>query len=171
MKMACLQWLMEPDRNSEIEDMRISIQSISKDTDVDARFILANILQESMECVRAPTSFGSHDNPGLMQSYMGTGGCNSGSVAQTPCPLTEIRQMILDGTNGTSSGPGLVQNLASQDHIQDPAQVFYRAARIYNGGSIKDESTLELTEGTSSYVSDLANRLTGWAYAPSNFHM
>lgn len=48
------------------------------------------------------------------------------------------------------------------------AQAFYYAARIYNSGDIPDPSDLGNAGGaTNCYVSDIANRLTGWVTAAS----
>ena len=48
------------------------------------------------------------------------------------------------------------------------AQAFYYAARLYNSGEIPDPSDLGNSGGsTNCYVSDVANRLTGWVNAPS----
>jgi len=55
--------------------------------------------------------------------------------------------------------PGLNQAGTSSD------QDFYRAARIYNSGSIHYTTRLECGIATHCYASDIANRLTGWVYA------
>ena len=72
--------------------------------------------------------------------------------------------MILDGTNGTAApDSGLHQNHAQQ---QLPgAAGYYRTAKIYNGGFASfqaNQNSLENGCCTSSYASDIANRLTGW---------
>lgn len=56
--------------------MHSAILDISAVSGIDARVILAVILQESTGCVRVITTAYSHDNPGLMQSFNGTGSCN-----------------------------------------------------------------------------------------------
>ncbi|KAF2768199.1 hypothetical protein EJ03DRAFT_274773, partial [Teratosphaeria nubilosa] len=158
--------------NSDAEnaDTKTAILAISALTDVDPRFILAIIMQESWGCVRAPSTFGSVSNPGLMQSHDGRGSCNNGTVVQTPCPYSEIYQMALDGTNGTytdpltagSGGDGLKQALAAQEENgYEGVQAYYRAARMYDGGSVANPD-LGLGCCTACYVSDVANRLTGW---------
>jgi hypothetical protein len=43
---------------------------------------------------------------------------------------------------------------------------FYRAARIYNSGSIASSGQLQDGIATHCYASDIANRLTGWVWAP-----
>ena len=69
--------------------------------------------------------------------------------------------MVQDGTQGTASGNGLVQNL----NIYGNA---YSAARGYNSGYIPKSGNLSEAAGaTACYVSDIANRLTGWVTAKS----
>ena len=133
-------------------------------------------MQESTGCVRVITTQYSHFNPGLMQSHNGTGSCNTNMAAvglpgvetegsvQTPCPYSEIHQMIEDGTAGTSSGDGLQQLLAAQANTD--VSRFYRAARAYNGGSVDPSGDLGRGCCTLCYASDVANRLTGWVDAP-----
>ena len=70
---------------------------------------------------------------------------------------------------GTSSGDGLA-NCLNQAGTSD-AQAFYRAARIYNSGSIDPSGNLGAGIATHCYSSDIANRLTGWVSAPSNCHL
>ena len=96
-----------------------------------------------------------------MQSHDGAGSCNRGNVVQTPCPQSEIYQMVEDGTTGTSSGDGLQQCLV-ETGVTDVSK-YYRAARIYNGG-VGGYDANDLGSGccTLCYSSDVANRLTGW---------
>jgi hypothetical protein len=71
--------------------------------------------------------------------------------------------MITDGAEGTSSGDGLKQCL-SQANANDVSQ-YYKAARIYNSGSIASGGILQDGIATHCYCSDIANRLTGWVNA------
>ena len=72
-----------------------------------------------------------------------------------------IRDMIQDGTQGTATGDGLVQNLIYYNST-------YAAARGYNSGFVPKGGDLSEAAGaTACYVSDLANRLTGWANTTS----
>jgi hypothetical protein len=181
MKLGCEQWGVPDDSDAEIASMRSSILSVGNLTAIDPRFILAIIMQESTGCVRVITTAYSHNNPGLMQSYNGTGTCNannaplgipgvegSGEVS-TPCPPAMIRQQIMDGTNGTVYGPGLRQNYADAGKgAVDTAQIYYRTARIYNGGRFV-ASDLSQPCCTESYASDIGNRLMGWAHAQREF--
>ncbi|GIC94689.1 LysM peptidoglycan-binding domain-containing protein [Aspergillus udagawae] len=166
LKSSCAQWNVENNSDEEIENMFNSIQSVASSTGVDARFILAIVLQESNGCVRAPTTNYGVVNPGLMQSHDGSGSCNRGNPL-TPCPATQITQMITDGTAGTSAGDGLKQCLAQAGGTGDVAS-YYRAARIYNSGSIAASKNLGQGIATHCYASDIANRLTGWTTGPSS---
>ena len=48
------------------------------------------------------------------------------------------------------------------------AQMYYRAARIYNSGRLSDPNALEdAASSTKCYVSDVANRLVGWNGKPA----
>jgi hypothetical protein len=157
----CSTWSMPDNSPSEISELKSTILSVAGSTGIDPRFILATVMQESKGCVRAPSTFGSVSNPGLMQSHSGSGTCHpSASEFSNPCPNSEIQQMIKDGTEGTSSGAGLQGCLASAGG--SGAQQIYRAARIYNSGSIPASGILNEGGVTSTYCSDIANRLLGW---------
>lgn len=114
------------------------------------------MLQESSGCVRAPTSNYGVRNPGLMQSHNGGGTCNSDITGQvqSPCPAGVITQMIREGAGGTDSGDGLA-NCINQSGRSNDAD-FYRAARIYNSGSVASSGRLECGIATHCYASDIA---------------
>ncbi|QGA16123.1 hypothetical protein EYB26_003790 [Talaromyces marneffei] len=142
-----------------------AIQQVAETSFVDHRFILATILQESSGCVNVCASTNPDpsqpDNPGLMQSDGGS--TFIGNSASDPDQQASITQMIIDGTQGTADGDGLVQCINQYGNL-------YEAARCYNSGSV-DRSDLNNGEGaTDSYVNDIANRLTGWLYADSNYN-
>ncbi|KAK5112131.1 hypothetical protein LTR62_004474 [Meristemomyces frigidus] len=175
MQASCAQWGVPDDSDEEVAEMKTAMLDVAASTGVDARLILAVVMQESTGCVRVITTEYSVFNPGLMQSHNGTGTCNTNNAAlglpgvagtgvvQTPCPASEIEQMITDGTNGTSSGDGLKQCLQKQGNT-DVSQ-YYRAARMYNGGSIATSGDLGQGCCTACYASDVANRLVGWVNA------
>ncbi|KEF51450.1 uncharacterized protein A1O9_12367 [Exophiala aquamarina CBS 119918] len=155
----------------EKQDIRDSILNVSADALIDPRFVLAVVLQESNGCVRvrATTSSDGIHNPGVMQTSNGIGSCNDGA-AISPCPRSEIHQMILDGVrlgdnnlvkalNEAGSIPGLGQ--------AEEAQAFYRAARMYNSGffSFTDGADLAQKGAIECYSSDIGNRLLGWYFA------
>jgi hypothetical protein len=142
-------------------------------------------MQESHGCVRAPTTYGGVRNPGLMQDHNGEATCNDNGYVQNPCPSATIYKMISEGTAGTTSGDGLA-NCLNKAGRSDVA-AFYRAARIYNSGSISSTGQLQNGIATHCYASDIAkyvienggsfvltlllillcSRLTGWVNAPS----
>ncbi|EGX51572.1 hypothetical protein AOL_s00054g271 [Orbilia oligospora ATCC 24927] len=140
--------------NRQIGYMKTYIQQVARASRVDQRAILAVIMQESAGCLRAPTTSNGVTNPGLMQSHNG--------VAFDPSrPVTTIKQMIVDGTMGTAYGDGLVQLINQYGN-------YYKAFRAYNSGSIAPDGDLSNGNGaTPCYVSDIANRLTGWTLAPN----
>jgi len=164
MQSSCTQWGVPNNSDDEINQISNSIQSVASSTGIDPRFILAIVIQESNGCVRAPTSNYGVVNPGLMQSHDGSGSCNNGGV-QNPCPASQITQMITDGAAGTPSGDGLKQCIAQSGSTD--VSMYYKAARIYNSGSIDVSKNLGAGIATHCYVSDVANRLTGWTTAAS----
>lgn len=162
---SCDQFGQADDTGDEVGAIYDSIQQIASETLVDHRFILAVIMQESGGCVRVPTSNYGVRNPGLMQDHDGDGTCNSDITGQVqnPCPTDTIMQMIREGSAGTSSGDGLAQCINQSGSTG--AAAFYKAARIYNSGSIDSSGDLCKGIATHCYASDIANRLAGWVYA------
>jgi len=165
LKSSCAQWNVPNNSDQEISDMASSIKSVAASSGVDARFILAVVMQESNGCVRAPSTNYGVRNPGLMQSHNGAGTCNDATVS-TPCPASSITQMIQDGVSGTAAGDGLKQLLALTG-ASDASQ-YYIAARMYNSGSVDSSKNLGLGIATHCYSSDIANRLKGWSAGPSS---
>jgi hypothetical protein len=160
------------DSSTELSELKSAITNASSVYDVDERFILAVVLQESGGCVRVWSTNNGVYNPGLMQSCNGKGTCNNGvsqnGDVQNPCPDSEIVQMIQDGVDGTDGGScaGLLQCIeqAGTTGVSE----YYRAARIYNSGSIASSGNLDDANGaTACYSVDIANRLTGWVNANS----
>jgi hypothetical protein len=164
MEASCVQFDANKNSEEELSYLSSSIQSVATSSGVDARFILAIVLQESNGCVRVGTTDNGVSNPGLMQSHSGMGSC--GNNKQSPCPESEILQMIKDGTFGTSSGDGLKQCLAKNGG--SGATAYYRAARCYNSGSVASSGNLGQGGSTHCYVSDVANRLLGWSSGTSS---
>ncbi|KAI9648533.1 hypothetical protein NHQ30_003168 [Ciborinia camelliae] len=167
MTTSCTQFNQANNSPAEIADIKAAITATAASTGVDARFILAVVMQESGGCVRAPSTTGQVSNPGLMQDHNGANSCNRDGAAQNPCPAATITGMIEDGTAGTlgqvGGGDGLQQCLV-QSGDGTTAQGAYVAARIYNSGSYTKGTDLGAPLwGTSCYASDIANRLLGWA--------
>ncbi|EME40724.1 carbohydrate-binding module family 18 protein [Dothistroma septosporum NZE10] len=168
MAKSCTQWGVDNNSDQENADLKSAIQSVAQSSGVDERFILAIVMQESNGCVRAPTTSYSVSNPGLMQSFEGTATCNPGSSTapqgQTPCPSSSITNMIEQGTNGSKAGDMSLVYALQQAGCDDISK-YYKAARIYNSGSIASGGDLGSGVATHCYASDVANRLTGWTTA------
>ncbi|OQD69056.1 hypothetical protein PENPOL_c002G07601 [Penicillium polonicum] len=147
--------------DDETSDINTSIKSVASETGVDPRFILAIIMQESKGCVRVQSTNNGVVNTGLMQSHAGEGSCNKDGSKTTPCPSSMIKQMIQDGTAGTTQGDGLKQCFEAQSGAT--ATKYYKAARTYNSGSIDSSGNLGQGGATHCYASDIANRVRGWA--------
>ncbi|KAL8934828.1 MAG: hypothetical protein Q9216_005716, partial [Gyalolechia sp. 2 TL-2023] len=139
----------------EIASIHNATQIISLQTNTDPRFILAVIMQESGGCVRVPTSYYSARNPGLMQSHNGPATCNEDATPVTPCPYPTIEEMIREGTAGAGSGDdimGLVEALRKAEGEVDDVARFYRAARVYNSGSVDPSGDLGKGVATHCYA-------------------
>lgn len=67
--------------------------------------------------------------------------------------------MVIDGTQGTSQGGGLVQWFNDQNVGANTGGNPYEVARGYNSGSINYNDLSDPQGATASYVSDIANRL------------
>lgn len=63
-----------------------AIDTVATETELDHRFILAVVLQESGGCVFVKTTYSDAPNPGLMQSYDGSGSCYD----QTTCSKATV---------------------------------------------------------------------------------
>lgn len=166
MAVSCSSQNVEDNTEAEMAQIRAAILKQASATKVDARFILATIMEESTGCVRVKTTASPGDgviNPGLMQDHQGAGSC-AGMAA--PCPESQINQMIQDGTAGTASGDGLQQTLQKAAAFGKDATAVYVAARIYNSGSYHG-GALEANAATACYASDIANLLRGFAGAQS----
>ncbi|KAM3447656.1 hypothetical protein MY3296_008501 [Beauveria thailandica] len=147
---------------SESMEVKSAIEKVANSSDIDKRFILAVALQESGCCVRASTTNNGVNNPGIMQSHNGNHSCHNNKEL---CPSDVIQGMIADGVTGTASGDGLKQILR-QVGGSDVSR-YYKAARIYNSGSIASSGLLEDGGATHCYASDIANRLIGWSRGPT----
>ncbi|KAH8879299.1 hypothetical protein GQ53DRAFT_789383 [Thozetella sp. PMI_491] len=155
---SCTQFGQANNSPTETAQLRNAITSVAASSGVDARFILATVMQESKGCVRVWTTSGAHPNPGLMQDHNGIYTC----YGVNPCPESSIIGMIREGTTGTSSGDGLLQILNRL--TTTGAQKTYQAARVYNSGSLPADGNLSNGGATSTYPSDIANRLTGCVF-------
>ena len=134
-----------------------AIQKVAKDTMVDARFILAIVMQESHGCVNVGATNNGVSNPGLMQSHNGESFCGSDKSPEEQ--QKSIEQMVRDGVQGTSDGAGLIQGIDKYGDI-------FAAARKYNSGSCDPFNLNNAFTSTKSYVQSVANRMTGYVMSP-----
>ena len=135
-----------------IRMIRESILRVSAAARVDARMVLAQVMQESSGNVNVPCTHNGVLNCGLMQAF-------SGSVSYDPTrPAASIEQMIKDGTQGTARGGGMVQVI---DDTRSGGNIFV-ALRLYNSGTVNMVDLSDARGATASYVSDMANRVLGW---------
>lgn len=156
----------------ETSDIKAGIPAIAKKANIDERFILAVMLQESHGCVRVGATSNGVTNPGIMQDHNGKYNCIGKAADQ--CTTADINGMLADGVTGTAyvgadGGSGLQQtfaNAASKGGKTD-AQKYYIAARLYNSGDNSYSAGQDLAGAagaTGSYVGDIANRLTGYVF-------
>ncbi|KAF1817451.1 hypothetical protein P152DRAFT_408080 [Eremomyces bilateralis CBS 781.70] len=144
----------------QIGYIRDGIIAVAEESIVDPRVILVVMMQESTGRANSPCT-GGH-NCGLMQANRGSTSFDSSQ------PRQSIKQMIAEGIQGTTEGPGYVQYLnndASYSYTNNrwPNNPF-AAARCYNSGRIDPSGNLDIASYGSmrSYVNDVANRLLGW---------
>ncbi|KAH3147357.1 hypothetical protein KXW18_005344 [Aspergillus fumigatus] len=107
-----------------------AIVEVSAAAKVDPRLILAVVMQESSGNVYVGCTNNGVQNCGLMQAY-------AGSVSFNPNdPQGSITQMIIDGTQGTAQGGGLVQWFNNENVGANTGGNPYNVLRGYNSGSI-----------------------------------
>ncbi|KAF2748862.1 carbohydrate-binding module family 50 protein [Sporormia fimetaria CBS 119925] len=156
---SCKQFGAENPNQTERDQIKAALVKVGQETGIDARFLLAVMMQESKGCPRAPTTVYEHANPGLMQSFKGQASCNSNGNMQNPCPQSVIENMIREGS-GKGLDFGLLQALGQAGSNDDSK--YYKAARIYNSGHVSASGNLGDGVATHCYASDIANRLVGW---------
>lgn len=157
-----------------------AIQKVSQDSKVDARLILAVVLQESAGNVNVACTDVNHC--GLMQAPPGSGSFDAKD------PSGSILNMIQDGVYGIDplravqasenlphGAPGLLQYLngGPDDLYWIDSQYWgnpYAAVHLYNGGTISSQDLTREEYGnpvTKVYANDITSRLTGWDGAPA----
>lgn len=132
-----------------------SILQVARDADVDPRFILAVVMQESKgfadtECV------GTTPRCGIMHAPKGS------RFDQSDARFS-VERMIRDGVQGTAKrGPGLADLLKGRPRLANvPSGNWYALARAYNSGAVGKYLDV-VSRGQPGYVNDIANRLQGW---------
>ncbi|RAH82446.1 putative exo-beta-1,3-glucanase [Aspergillus japonicus CBS 114.51] len=134
-------------------DIWNAIVQVSADAKVDPRLVLAVVMQESSGNVYVGCTNNGVENCGLMQAYAGSTSFDASD------PQGSITQMIVDGTQGTSAGGGLVQWFNNDNVGANTGGNPYNVLRGYNSGSINFNDLDDPQDATGSYVSDIANRL------------
>ncbi|KAL8798886.1 MAG: hypothetical protein Q9182_006316 [Xanthomendoza sp. 2 TL-2023] len=136
-----------------------AIQSVSNSAGLDPRIVFAMVMQESSGKVR-PIIGDNGLSFGLMQvQNPAIPLCND--YAKNECPADVITTQIefgVFGHEGTGSpvAPGIAYWVGAEGGD------IGRALRGYNTGSVPDPNDLtNAGAATKSYVSDIANRLTG----------
>ncbi|KAF2684593.1 hypothetical protein K458DRAFT_404189 [Lentithecium fluviatile CBS 122367] len=160
MSKSCTQFGQENNSADEIASIKSAITDVASKSGIASHFLLAFMIQESKGCVRAPTTNYGVNNPGLMQSFNGQHSCNPDGTGVVPCPADTITGMVSDGA-GIGLEFGLGQAI-EQSGASDVSK-YYKAARIYNSGSVAASGNLGDGIATHCYASDIANRLMGWA--------
>ena len=153
-------WSSIQNNDTDIAAIKDGIVSASCKTGLPKRFLMAIMIQESRGCVHVVTTSNGNTNPGLMQSFNGNATCNVGGQAVASCQHDTIVEMIEQGA-GVGLEFGLQQAL--QKAGGSDAQAYYKAARIYNSGSLDPSGNLGLGIATHCYATDITNRLRGWA--------
>ncbi|KAI4283125.1 MAG: hypothetical protein L6R38_002389 [Xanthoria sp. 2 TBL-2021] len=147
------------DGPDEADAVIAAVQSVSESAGIDPRLGFATMMQESSGKVR-PIIGDNGKSYGLFQAQIpGIPLCND--YAKNECPEEVITTQVefgIFGHAGTGSpvSPGIAYWMEAE------AGNVGRALRGYNTGSVPDPNDLTQSRGaTASYVSDVANRLTG----------
>ncbi|PSN69981.1 hypothetical protein BS50DRAFT_301781 [Corynespora cassiicola Philippines] len=159
------------DFTKEIKD---AIVDVSRESFVDARLILALIMQESTGNVNVACTGAENSDCGIMQ-IRGSREFQSNSTKES------IRHMIEDGVYGTPRNeevgatkgwPGFAHYFdAPDDDLKwvNPDDFWrgnpFAAAHIYNAGAITSDNLTEADGGIDKnqyYSNDIASRLSGW---------
>lgn len=144
------------------QHIKAAIEDISTKSKIDARLILALIMQESWGEVKVGCTPGVAAC-GLMQFIGGSG-------FQASDPAGSIHQMISDAVYGVQGKPGFLHRFrGGSPDLSWTDSVYwgnpYAAVRQYNGGLITSPELNVPQEGneiTQTYANDIASRLLGW---------
>ncbi|KKY39524.1 hypothetical protein UCDDA912_g00413 [Diaporthe ampelina] len=138
----------------DVDRIRVAIASVAKTYGIDARVLLGIIMEESHGVVGAVTTWNADGVPtgGLMQASNCHGYDGQKNLAQT-----DITYMVDCGAQHFKTNLGNCGGQNSERSI-------YPALREYNSGSMvaSDLSLAPNGVGNPAYVSDFAQRFTGW---------
>lgn len=152
--------LTTPTGASIVSIIHDKILAVAASTHLDARLILAIILQESSGILSTHCTSAAPDgtplNCGIMQGPPGS------RPYDPQDPAASIETMLRDGVQGhdgiwPAGGPGLAYWMGVYGAP-------WPALRAYNSGSVPDPTDLRVIGqwGKPAYVVDVANRLVGW---------
>ncbi|VUC21566.1 unnamed protein product [Clonostachys rosea] len=164
---ACNGLSIAPNSETENETLKSSIKSAAAQANLDERFVLATVFQESAGCVRVKTSYSPNEgirNPGLLQCFNGNFTCNdpeAGVEILEPCPDEQIIGMITDGM-GITTSDGFMQCVNEKAGASDVSK-YYKGALYYNSGVMPEDGNLGKGRSNACYSSDIANRVMGWS--------
>ncbi|KAL1856913.1 hypothetical protein Daus18300_010567 [Diaporthe australafricana] len=140
--------------SQDVDRLYVAITSVANSFSIDARVLLAVMMEESGGDVGVVTTWNADGQPtgGLMQAS----GCH-GYDGKNNLEQADITYMVDCGTQHYKL------NLANWGSQNAPESI-YPALREYNSGSViaSDLSTAPNGVGNPTYVSDLADRLLGW---------
>ncbi|CAH0034786.1 unnamed protein product [Clonostachys rhizophaga] len=164
---ACNGLSIAPNSDAENAVLKSSIKSGAAQANLDERFLLAAVFQESAGCVRVKTSTSPNEkirNPGLLQCFNGSFTCNdpdAGVAILEPCPDEQIIGMITDGL-GITTSDGFMQCVNEKAGASDVSK-YYKGALYYNSGVMPESGNLGKGRANACYSSDIANRVMGWS--------
>ncbi|KAF2159564.1 hypothetical protein M409DRAFT_30039 [Zasmidium cellare ATCC 36951] len=142
--------------------IQVALEEVSSSYDIDPRFLLAILLQESKGDVQTPC-IGPEPRCGLLHAY-------KGSIFNAASPQASITKMLEEGIKGAAQrGPGLLDLLNGKPKFANvDVGDYFAVARAWNSGAVK-EGDLDVLppgkgrgRGEAGFVNDVANRLMGW---------
>lgn len=143
-------------------DIHTALLTVSTESNIDARFLLALLLQETSGRASTPCT-GPTPRCGLLHSP-------KGSLFNPSHPYKSILRMLRDGVHGSARrGPGLHDLLIGKPKFAGvEVGDYWSVARAYESGEVR-EGDLEWVrrvsgkgKGERGFVNDVANRVMGW---------
>ncbi|KAK8016621.1 hypothetical protein PG993_014810 [Apiospora rasikravindrae] len=137
----------------DVGRINVAIRNAASSIGVDERVILGIIMQESHGYVGVRTTY----SPGEGIPTAGIMQCSNcpGYPGQTGLSQDQTSGMVNGGTNHFKANLRDFGDKWSEESI-------YPALREYNSGSVNQNDLSDGRGATASYVSDIAQRLTGW---------
>ncbi len=138
---------------ADIAKIDVAVRTIAPAVGVPERVLFSIIMQESHGDVGAGVTYSYEKIPtgGLMQCYTCPGYPDQYNLSQE-----QINSMIQGGAEHYK------KNMATYGNTYDPSTI-YPALREYNSGKVDVNNLSEGFGATNEYVSDISQRLGGWA--------